>query len=283
MSGGSDTQTQETKNEPYAAAKPLLNQGMGDALSLYKNGGLVQPNTQSTVVPWSQQSMAGMNSMQSGAEAAMQPGGLSGQFGNIISNGGFNDPQKTALAGIQSTATSQFDPYGNPAFRQVLDQSLDSAKQGVNANAAAMGRYGSGTHQGTMQREQGNLASRMIGDEYRNWQGRTDAAQQQLFNAGQQGMNNLMPSYEGMMAPGQTMMDIGGLYEDLMGRTMNDRLRITLEQQNLPLANIQALLGIANGGGNLGTQTTTAQMPGSTASNVIGGLLGGASLLGGLL
>ena len=280
---GNDTQTQTTNSEPYAAAKPLLNKGMGDALNLYNNGGLVKANTQSTVVPFSQQSMAGMGSMQQGAEAAMQPGGLSSQFGSIIQNGGFNDPQKTALQGIQSTATSQFDPWNNPAFRQVLDQSLDSAKQGVNANASAMGRYGSGTHQGTMQREQGNLASRMIGDEYRNWQGRTDAAQQQLFNAGQQGMNNLMPSYEGMMAPGQTMMDIGGLYEDLMGRTMNDRLRISQEQQNLPLANIQTLLGIAGGGGNFGTQKTTAQMPGSTASNIMGGLLGGASLLQGLL
>lgn len=279
MSGKNET-TQTQTNEPYAAAKPLLDKGMGDALKMYNNGGLVKANTQSTVVPYAQQTTAGMNSIQNTAQDAMAPGGLNSQFQNIIGNGGFNQPQMDAVNNTRTAANSSFDPYGNPAFKQVLDQALEKSAYGVNQNAAAMGRYGgNGAHTGTMVREQGDLASRMIGNEYNNWQNRTDAANTQLFGMGQTGMNNLNPAYASMKQPAEDLMGVGSMYEDLMGRTMNDQLRITNEKQNLGLSNIQALLAAAAGAGNYGTQTGTAQGPNSTLSNIAGGGLGLLSLL----
>jgi len=276
---GSNTTTQTQTNEPYKAAQPLLDKGMGDALKQYNDGGLVKPNTMSTVVPYAQQTMTGANSIQDTAQQAMAPGGLNSQFESIIGSGGYNAPQMDAVNNTRSLANSSYDMNANPGFQDVLNQALDKSTYGVNQNASAMGRYGSGAHQGVMQKEQGDLASRMIGDDYNRWLGRRDGAQQNLFSMGQTGMNNLNPAYASMKQPAEDMMGVGSMYEDLMGRTMNDQLRITNEKQNLPLANIQALLAAAAGAGNYGTQTGQSQGPNSTLSNIAGGGLGLLSLL----
>jgi len=276
---GSNTTTQTQTNEPYKAAQPLLDKGMGDALSLYNNGGLVKPNTSSTVVPYAQQTTQGMNSIQNTAQQATAPGGLNSQFESIIGNGGFNQPQMDAVNNTRSLANSSYDMNANPGFADVLKQAQEGSMYGTNANAAAMGRYGSGTHQGVQQRELGDLTGRMVYNDFNNWLGRRDNANQSLFGMGQTGMNNLNPAYASMKQPAEDMMGVGSMYEDLMGRTMNDQLRITNEKQNLPLANIQALLAAAAGAGNYGTQTGQSQGPNSTLSNIAGGGLGLLSLL----
>ena len=277
---GDNSTTTTQSNDPYKAAKPLLDKGMGDALSLYKNGGLVKPNTMSTVVPYAQQTTQGMGAITDMANANMGGNGLSGQFQNIINSGGYNQDQQTALSGIRDTATRSFDPFNNPAFKQVLNQAQEGSMFGSNAAAAGMGRYGSGAHQGVQQRELGDLTARMVGGEYNNWQNRQGQAQQQLFNAGQQGQQNIGAAYDGMQAPIESLMGVGAMNEDLMGRVMNDQLRINQEKQNAPLANIQALLAAASGAGNYGKTSATSQGPSNTFSNIAGGILGGGSLLG---
>lgn len=269
--GGSNKTTQTTTNQPYKAAQPLLDRSMGDALSLYKNGGLVRPNTMSTVVPYAQQTTQAMGGLQGLGQANTGGQGLSGQYQDIIGAGGFNEPQQTALGGIRDTATRAFDINADPGFQQVLEKTQNA----VNQNAAGMGRYASGAHTGVMTRELGDLGAR----QYQAYQARQDAAQQQLFNAGQQGMNNLGDAYQGAQGAYSPLLQIGSMYEDLAGRTLNDQLRIAQESANSPLANITALQGIASGGGNLGTTTSTAQGPNSTLSNIAGAGLGGASLL----
>jgi hypothetical protein len=276
---GDNTTTQTQTNSPYKAAQPLLDKGMGDAMKLYNSGGLVKPNTQSTVVPYAQQTQQGMNSIQQTANDALAPGGFASQFKDIIGNGGYNAQQMDAVNNTQTLANSQYDMNANPGFQDVLNQALDKSTYGVNQNAAAMGRYGSGTHQGVMQQEQGDLASRMINDDYNRYLGRRDNAQNQLFGMGQTGMDNMNPAYASMKAPAEDLMGVGSMYEDLMGRTMNDQLRITNEKNNLPLANIQALLAAAAGAGGYGKQTGTSQGPSNTMSNIAGAGLGALSLL----
>ncbi len=281
--GDSSKQTSTTSNTPIKEAQPLIKQAMGDGLSAYKSGGgLVKPMTQSTVVPYAQATTQGMNALTGMGTANSGGQGISGQYQNIINSGGYNADQMDAVGGIRDTANSSFDPFGNPAFKQVLQQAQEGSMYGSNANAAGMGRYGSGTHQGVQQRELGDLTARMVGGEYNNWLGRRDGAQTQLFNAGQQGQANMGNAYEGMQAPINSLFQRGSMDEDLMGRFMNDSIRINQEKQNAPLANIQALLGIASGAGQYGTQKQTAQGPNNTFSNVAGGLLGGGSLLSGL-
>jgi hypothetical protein len=273
MAGG-NKQTTTTSNQPYAAAQPLLNQAMGDALGLYKNGGLVNPNTMSTVVPFSQQTMQGMSGLQGIGQANTGGQGISGQWQNIINNGGFDPNQMTALQGIRDTATGSFNLADDPGFQQVLDKTQGM----VNQNASTLGRYGSGTHQGVMTQQLGDLTAR----QYQNWQARKDQAQGALFNMGQQGQQNIGTAYQGMQDAYNPLMSVGSMYEDLMGRQMNDNLRISNERMNGPLANIQALLAIASGAGNYGTQTQTAQGPSNGLSNMLGYGLGGLGLLRGL-
>lgn len=269
--GGSSKQTTTSSAQPYKASKPLLDQGMGDALKLYKDGSLVTPNTMSTVVPYADQTMQGMGDLTNIAQNNMGGQGLSGQLQGIINSGGYNSDQQTALEGIRNTATGSFDIYNDPAFKQVMDSTTNA----VNQNAAGLGRYGSGTHTGVMTQELGDLGAR----QYQDWQNRRDAAQTQLFNAGQQAQSNLGTAYEGMQDPAKTLMGVGGMYEDLYGRTLNDQLRIANERSNAPLQNINALLGVANGGQNFGTKTETAQGPNNSLSNIAGAGLGTMSMM----
>lgn len=279
--GDSSNQTTTTQtNEPYKAAKPLLNQGMNDALSLYKSGNIAPVNTMSTVVPYAQQTMQGMNAIQQQATDAMAPGGFSSQFKDIISNGGFNQPQMDAVNNTRTLANSSYDMNANPGFQDVLNSALEKSSFGNNQNAAAMGRYGSGQAQDVMQRANGDLASKMIYGDYNNWLGRRDAANNQLFSMGQTGMDNMNPAYASMQQPAQDLMGVGGMYEDLAGRQLNDQLRIQDAKLNAPWNNIQRLLSAAAGAGNAGTSTTSAQGPSNTMSNLLGAGLGGASLLG---
>jgi hypothetical protein len=281
MSGNNSTTT-TTGNTPYKAAQPLLDKGMGDALSLYKNGGLVKPNTMSTVVPFAQQTTQGMNSLGNLANTNSNGQGLSGQYQGVINNGGYNSQQMNALNNIQQTANSSYDMNANPGFANVLKQAQDAASGAANDLASGMGRYASGTHQGVLEKSVGDVTGNLVNNDFQNWLGRRDSAQQQLFNAGQQGQGNLASAYTNAQAPANTNMQLGAMNEDLYGRTLNDQLRIANDRSNAPLANIQALLAAANGAGNYGTQTQTAQGPNNTFSNIAGGLLGGGSLLGGL-
>jgi hypothetical protein len=268
--GGKNTTTTTTSNQPYAAAQPLYNKAMGDALKLYNDGGLVKPNTMSTVVPYAQQTTQGMNALQGLANDNIGSNGLSGQLQGIINNGGYNADQQTALEGIRNTATGAFDINSDPGFQQVFDKTQNA----VNQNAAGLGRYASGTHEGVMTRELGDLGAR----QYQDFQNRKDNAQQQLFNAGQTGQGNMVSAFDAAQAPSNVLMGLGSMNEDLYGRTLNDQLRIANESQNAPLANIQALLAAANGAGGYSTGTQTAQGPSNTFSNALGAGIGAASL-----
>lgn len=268
--GGKSTTTQTTSQQPYAAAQPLLNKSMGDALKLYNGDGLVKPNTMSTVVPFSQQTTQGMNALQGLANDNIGSNGLSGQLQGIINNGGYNADQNTALEGIRNTATGSFDINSDPGFQQVFDKTQNA----VNQNAAGLGRYASGTHEGVMTRELGDLGAR----QYQDFQNRKDNAQQQLFNAGQTGQGNMVSAFDAAQAPSNVLMGLGSMNEDLYGRTLNDQLRIANERQNAPLANIQALNAIAGGAGSFGTGTQSAQGPSNTFSNALGAGIGAASL-----
>lgn len=270
MGGSSNKTTTTSSSQPYKASEPLLKQGMNDALALYRKGSLVQPNTMSTVVPYAQQTQAGMNDLQAIAGNNMGGQGLSGQMQGIINSGGYNQEQNDALEGIRNTATGAFDINADPGFQQVLDKTMNA----VNQNAAGLGRYGSGAHTGVMTQELGDLGAR----QYQDWQNRRDAAQSQLFNAGQQGQANIGSAFETMQDPAKTAMGVGGMYEDLYGRTLNDQLRIANEQSNAPLSNILALNSVAGGAGSFGNTTQTAQGPNNTLSNIAGAGLGAMSM-----
>jgi len=101
--GGNNSTTQTTTQTPYAGAVPLLNRAMGDALTQYGNGGLVRPNTMSTVVPYAQQSMQGLNNIQQNSQAAMGRNPMDGALNYLqdsTAQGGLNAAQRQASGGM---------------------------------------------------------------------------------------------------------------------------------------------------------------------------------------
>ena len=291
MSGGGSKQTTSTSSEPWAAAQPALKQGLNDAQALYKSGTAFQPYMGSTVVPYSQQTQQGMNDTLNKANWSdnMFNQNLATTAKNSF-NGGLNDIQKGVVGRLTGQATGSFNPNDNPGFQSVLNQALDSAGNAVNMNAAAAGRYGSGTHQGVAGKTAGDIAGTLTSNEYGDWKNRRDAANTGLFNAGQQQQQNiwqnsdaLSNAFNASLLPGQARMQIGAMNEDLAGRTMNDQLRIWQGQQQAPKSALEWLSAIGTGAGSLGgTGSTSAQGPSANPfGQAAGGLLGLNSLLGG--
>ena len=289
--GGSTKQTTATSSEPWAAAQPALKQGLNDAQALYKSGTAFDPYMGSTVVPNAQQSQTAMNNIQN--RATWGQGTLDRNMNQQAENaalGGWNSTQQGVVDRLTGQATKSFNPNDNPGFQSVLKQMTDSAGQAVDLGASAAGRYGSGTHQGNVAREVGNVAGQLTSNEYNDYKNRQDAANTSLFNAGQQKQQNiwgntaaLSNAYQAQQAPNQDLMGVGARYEDLAGRTLNDKLRIWQGQQQAPKSALEWLSAIGTGAGSLGQSgTTSAQGPSASPfGQAAGGLLGLNSILKG--
>lgn len=285
MSGGSKTQTTTTNNAPWSAAQPALTTGLNYAQSAFNADPTGQGSvyTGSTVTPWSQNTQAGMGAIKTAANSNVGGKGLGGQFQSVIDSGGFTSPQLDALNNTRSIANSNFDPNANPAFQEVLRQAQDSARDSVNMSVAGAGRYGSGVHQGTVADTVGDLTSRMVGNEYTNWQNRKDAANTSLFNMGQGGFQNLGAAYEGLKLPATDLMQLGAMDEDLATRMKNDELRIFNERNAAPWNQLGRLNAIASGAGQLGGTTSQSQPGQNPFLTALGYGTTGLGLLGGLL
>lgn len=290
--GGSTKQTPASSTEPWAAAQPALKQGINDAQGIYNSGTAFDPYMGSTVVPYSQQTQQGMQDTLNKADWSdnMFNQNLTTTALNSY-NGGLNDIQKGVVGRLTGQATGAFNPNDNPGFQSVLKQATDSAGNAVDMGASAAGRYGSGVHQGNVAREVGNVAGQLTSNEYNDYKNRQDAANTSLFNAGQQQQNNinansgaLTNAFNASLLPGQARMQIGGMNEDLAGRTMNDQLRIWQGQQQAPKSAVEWLAALGSGAGSLGgSSNTTAQGPSASPfGQAAGGLLGLNSLFGGL-
>lgn len=350
MSGTSTTTTQSNP-KPYKPARGLIKQALSDASKAYQQGYGGQPYTGSTVIPFSRQTQQGMDDLMGVAGANMGGYGMSAPLQDILNNGGFTDTQTNTMRGldqaqnsrvlndtingdglnayarnaIQNTmrdANGSFNLNANPAFQQVQQNALQKAAEGVNAQAAAAGRYGSGANQAVLGRTLGDIASNLAYTEYGNWDNKRTAANNSLaqqgntalgnqfsalgqksgllsslFNAQNMGIGNMGAGYETLQAPAKTAMGVGSMYEDLATRTMNDRLRVYDAQQNAPWDQTNRLMSIANLTGAYRPSTTVSTQPGpnplltalggvSTGYGMLGsmGLFGGASAggLGGM-
>lgn len=275
--GGSEqTSTQKTTLPGYmqGTAKAIG----GDLLKTYKKGGFKG----STVVPFNWRTEMGMKDMMQGAKAA-QPA-MDSSF-NVLAqqagNGGLNELQQGAVDKLQKQANGDL-LFANPNVQKMIDMNARDIGASGNLMASAAGRYGSGGHANVIARNVGDMATQVRGDDYNRERGYMQDAIGSIYNAGQQQQQNniannqaLQSGYAGTLAPGQTMMDVGGQYEDLATRKMQDKLRL----HDLPYANMRNALGIATGTG-AGSTTTIAQGP-SRLQSGLGGALSGYGMTGG--
>jgi len=287
MSGGgqqTQTTTQQSTNEPWSYAQPALKTGISDALGLYSSGIGGQPYTGSMVVPYANQSMDAFSNIESTAKNAM---GANNPFTSAynatsnIANKGFNQYQKQGLDNLSNYVGSTYN--SSPGFEQILRQAQDDTAKYVNMGASAAGRTGSGVHQGTLGREIGNLTANMRYNDYNNWLNQNS----NLANMGQMGVQNqlqassqLPNAFQNQFAPANALLGVGGAYEDLARRTMDDQARIFNDTQMAPWEQIARLNAVASGLGQYGTQTTVAQQPNQNSGGGLGDIAGlGLTLL----
>lgn len=279
MPGGSSKQTTTSNSAPWKDAQPALKQGISEAQKLYNNGTGAQVYTGSTVVPWDDQTRRGMNVVNNAATANVSGRGTSGQYQNIIDNGGYNPAQLDALNNTRNIANASWSV--SPELQRIIDQTNADANTNVSLANSAAGRYGSGLGNGAIADAVSKNTNNLLYNDLNSFRARQDAANSNLFNMGQTGIGNLSTAYTGLQAPAQSLMQLGSMNEDLATRQMNDRLRIFNEQQNKPWENLSRLNAIASGAGQLGGSQTTSQPGQNPFLSALGYGLTGAGLLGG--
>ncbi len=131
MSGGTETTTTNTNAEPWSAAQPALKMALGDAQNIYQSGTGFQPYTGSTVVPYSDQTVAGMTDIQNKSAGAMADGGVdtTGFLKDIMGGSGLNAMQQGVADQWGGVAAGNELGGSNPAFQNVLQQAQDDASR----------------------------------------------------------------------------------------------------------------------------------------------------------
>ena len=271
---GSDTKTTTTtgSNEPWDEAQPLLKTGLSDAKDLYSSGQVGTPWTGSSVVPFADQTVAGMTDIQNTAADAMANGsGMDKAYdfhSGMFDGYGLSTAQQGVMDQWGETASGSELNNLSPAFNDVMRRTLDDTRTNVDLSTSGAGRYGSGKHTDVLADAMGGISSGMRLDEYGRQLGRMDQARGNVFSGGQQGIQNQFGSAEALpgawqsaQAPARDMMTVGSMYEDLAQRTMSDNERIFRETRDAPLKAIEWLNAIGSGAGNFGTESSSTQSP----------------------
>lgn len=279
MPGGSkNTTTTTTNNAPWSGAQPALNTALSGAQSLYNSGTGAKVYTDSTVTPWDQKTIQGQDLITNAANANSGGKGVSGQYQDIINNGGYNSAQNDAVGNTRALANSSWSI--SPELQKIIDQTNNDANTNVSLANSAGGRYGSGQANGAIADAVSKNTNSLLYNDLTAFNGRKDAANSNLFNMGQTGIGNLGTAYTGMSAPALDLMKVGGMNEDLANRQLNDKLRIFNDQQNKPWENLSRLNAIASGAGQLGGTQTTSQPGQNPWLTALGYGTGAAGILG---
>lgn len=278
MPGGSKQTTTTTNNAPWSGAQPALSTALSGAQNLYNNGVGSQVYTGDTYVPWSAETQDAMKGLSTAGYENAGGRGLSGQYQNIINQGGYNDAQLSSLNNTKNLANSSWSV--SPELQKIIDQTNADANTNVSLANSAGGRYGSGAGNSAIADAVSKNTNNLLYSDLNNFQTRKDAANSNLFNMGQTGFGNLGTAYTGLQAPSTTIAQVGAGIEDLRTRQLNDKLRIFNEQQNKPWENLSRLNAIASGAGQLGGTTTQSQPGQNPFLTALGYGATGAGLLG---
>lgn len=279
MTGSSKQTTQTTNTAPWTGSQPALNQSISEAQRLYNQGVGAGVYTGSTFVGPDQHTYQGTQALRDAALANYNGKGLSGQYQDIINNGGYNAAQLASLGNTQNLANSNWSV--SPELQKIIDQTNADANTNVSLANSASGRYGSGQANSAVADAISKNTNNLLYSDLNNFNTRKDAANTSLFNMGQTGFGNLGNAYTGMNAPSQDLIKLGALNEDYASRALNDQLRIFNEQQNAPWQNLSRLNAIASGAGQLGGTTNTTQPGQNPFLTALGYGATGLGLLGG--
>jgi hypothetical protein len=229
--GSKPTSSNTSSTTPWAPAGRFLETNMMRA-----DNWLYTPQSQATyqgttVIPFSQNTLRGMDQATGIAENAMTP---------------MQNPLKSYTGMFDYlNPISRGDLSNDNAYMQTLTSALDRSSTGVSDAMSMAGRYGSGVHQSTLDKTRNETANQAILDR-QNW------AQGALFSAG----DRMPGAYNAALAPGQTMMGVGGMQEDLAGKYAQEGLDKFNAAKQAPIDAIAQANAIFTGAGSLGSNTT---------------------------
>ena len=249
MSSGGGNQTTTQRTEPYAPAEPFLQDILGEAQNIYRSGIGRQFFPGSTVVPFATQTQSALDLGQAAALEQAGPSQLMNLAGSTISDFASGAGQNQYLDQIRSGITS--DVMGN-----------------IATQFGGMGRTGT-----SPQAQQ--AAARGITQAYAPIAAELSQAERsrQLAAAGQ------LPSLQQQMDArrfggiGQ-LSGIGGAYEDLARRQLQDQIARFQFGQQAPMSALQQYAGLVSPIGS-GFPTSLTNAP-SNRPGTLGGAFGGA-------
>ena len=249
MSSGGGNQTTTQRTEPYAPAEPFLQDILGEAQNIYRSGIGRQFFPGSTVVPFATQTQSALDLGQAAALEQAGPSQLMNLAGSTISDFASGAGQNQYLDQIRSGITS--DVMGN-----------------IATQFGGMGRTGT-----SPQAQQ--AAARGITQAYAPIAANLSQAERsrQLAAAGQ------LPSLQQQMDArrfggiGQ-LSGIGGAYEDLARRQLQDQIARFQFGQQAPMSALQQYAGLVSPIGS-GFPTSLTNAP-SNRPGTLGGAFGGA-------
>jgi hypothetical protein len=231
----------------------------------------------STVVPFANQSIWGMNNMQNFAQTSGQ--NMQNQAGNIINSGGFNAPQQQAMQGWQKFLDPNMLGQGNPYLQSALSNANERAATGVNSAMSAAGRYGSGAHTDTLAKTLAENSTNALFGQYNQDVNNMMGAAGNMFNAGQAGQQNMGSAYNMAMQPGQTMGQLGSMNEDMAAKLAQEQMDKFYARRDAPLDVASRTMAVAGGAGSLGsTNKQKVYQPNNFSQ--IGANAAGAALAG---
>ena len=251
MSGGSGSQTQTSKSEPWEEQSPYLK-------DIFQQAQNLTPQQFYTG-----QTYADPTDLQIRAE----------QLGQQQALGGQSDIANALVPGFTSLMADPSARFADPMFQQALTAGLRPIQQGMEKGlqqarrgATSAGQLG-GSRQGILEanvmRDYLNSSSDVAAKMYGNVYG--DALKSQAV-----AMQNVPTIMSGLQAPAQTLQGIGGLQQARAQMPIDEAMNRFNFNQNANLANLQNYSNII-GSPIAGTQTVT--QPGAE-SNLLMGLLG---------
>ena len=280
--GGKTTQVTEAKNEPWGPQQPFLIEGYNRARS-YLDSDNPRFFPGSTVAGQSDLTQQGIGLLGGfGQSDAFQT--AMGSTRRVATDGGLNG---LGMETLTRTARGDFlSPESNPAFRGMLDQTINAIRPGVDAAFAGAGRTGSGAHSAAFADAATRAGTQLA---YQNY-GQERQAQQQaaglLNQFGLQDAGMRMGAGQALaqlgLMPAQTALQAGGM-QDARAQELLDadvaRWNFDQNREYAKVANYMQLLGNVIPGTQ--TQTTTTR-GGSGALQTLGGITSTLGALGSL-
>jgi hypothetical protein len=274
MSGESKT-SQTSQTAPYAAAQPSLD------LLLNKLGGKA--------------SSADLTGAETGALDTLQAnankgnpfaGDISGVARGLLSGGGAQ-ANDAGIRGVLDDFSGRITPFAdgsmvgkNTALQGQLDTIANDVQSRVNGMFAGAGRDLSGMNQKVLARGIAEGTAPVIASQFNQDIANQMGASKSLFDAGNTSFGLLNSNQQQANANAVAGIDVGGKALDAGNYGPMQTLAIEAQRRGIPIDTLNTLLGTVSPVAQaFGTTTGEATQKSNPMQTLVGGLLGGATLL----